>query len=834
MLTEAGAGYSSRQQTEVIKTTHAAFRPIDAKMGPDGALYIADWYNPIIQHGEVDFRDERRDHTHGRIWRVTVKGSPLVERPKLVDASVEHLLESLRAPEDFTRLHAKLQLKRRGPSVVPKLAAWIAGLDAADPDFEHLRLEGLWTYQALDVVEPDLLSALLHAKDHHVRAAATRVLEQWHSRLGQTAALLAEQADDPHPQVRLEAVHALTSLRTAPAAELATHALDHPMDRFLDHALWLTARDLQPYWLPALQAGQLSFGGNAQHLAYVLQAAGSPGVVGPLMDLLRSGKLPAERRESTLLLIAALGGPPELRVVFDMALDANDPPSTRAALLTALAKATRIRKVQPAGDLQSLTALVDQPDETLRIAAIEAAGLWRLETSRERLQQFASSDDTSPAVRRAALDGLAVLGAQSAPILFELSRPPRPAHVRTMAIAALATVDVKAAAREAVALMREVPVTADPESIITAMLDRKAGAAALVEALGEQKLSEDAAKLALRAVRATTREEPALMAALTAAAGIQAGPRTLTPDEIAALVFEVAGAGDPARGEMVFRRGEQSCLKCHAIAGAGGRVGPDLVSIGASAQVDYLIESILQPSAKIKENYHSLVVVADGRITSGIKARETDKELVLRDVVDREIAIPLDAIEEKKEGGSLMPVGLSDGLTRGELIDLVRFLSELGKVGPYASSKAAVARRWQALVPSTRTIAKIEAAGPEAAIVDARGEDWTTVYSKVSGNLPLASIPAIETKQPSAPRRIVRCQLDVATPGKADLLLSGPIEGLWLDTVRLPEGNKQTVDLAAGPHTVTVLLGLQSAEELRLELADIAGSTAQVQIVGGK
>ena len=58
-------------------------------MGPDGAIYIADWYNPIIQHGEVDFRDPRRDHTHGRIWRVTVKGKKtLVDRPNLVDAPV--------------------------------------------------------------------------------------------------------------------------------------------------------------------------------------------------------------------------------------------------------------------------------------------------------------------------------------------------------------------------------------------------------------------------------------------------------------------------------------------------------------------------------------------------------------------------------------------------------------------------------------------------------------------------------------------------------------------------------------------------------------------------
>ena len=63
---------------DVIRSTHPAFRPIDVKMGPDGAIYIADWYNPIIQHGEVDFRDPRRDHIHGRIWRVTYRGPATV------------------------------------------------------------------------------------------------------------------------------------------------------------------------------------------------------------------------------------------------------------------------------------------------------------------------------------------------------------------------------------------------------------------------------------------------------------------------------------------------------------------------------------------------------------------------------------------------------------------------------------------------------------------------------------------------------------------------------------------------------------------------------------
>ncbi len=126
-----GSGYAARELKELIKSNHPAFRPIDVKMGPDGAIYIADWYNPIIQHGEVDFRDPRRDDTHGRIWRVTAKGRPLVEKPKLVGATTEQLLEALKAPEDWTRHQARRVLKERGKKeVLPALAEWRAKLDA--------------------------------------------------------------------------------------------------------------------------------------------------------------------------------------------------------------------------------------------------------------------------------------------------------------------------------------------------------------------------------------------------------------------------------------------------------------------------------------------------------------------------------------------------------------------------------------------------------------------------------------------------------------------------------------------------------------------------------
>ena len=88
---------------------------------------------------------------------------------------METLLDSLKAPEDWTRHFAKRALKDNHAAIPPALKAWIARLDRADPDYEHHLLEALWTYQAFDVVEPGLLNTLLHARDHHARAAAVRV-----------------------------------------------------------------------------------------------------------------------------------------------------------------------------------------------------------------------------------------------------------------------------------------------------------------------------------------------------------------------------------------------------------------------------------------------------------------------------------------------------------------------------------------------------------------------------------------------------------------------------------------------------------------------------------
>src|SRR5262249_48751694 len=185
----------------------------------------------------------------------------------------------------------------------------------------------------------------------------------------------------------------------------------------------------------------------------------------------------------------------------------------------------------------------------------------------------------------------------------------------------------------------------------------------------------------------------AVVAALWKAGKLESGTKSFTGPEMARLLADVARQGDPARGEQVFRRKDLTCQKCHAIAGAGGQVGPGLESIGASAQPDYLVDSILQPNKQVKEGYHATAVAPDhGRTYTGIKLRETASEPVLRDAEAHELSIPVPSIAERKMAGSIMPSGLADELTRPELVDLVRFLSELGKVGPYSVGTRRVCR----------------------------------------------------------------------------------------------------------------------------------------------
>ena len=124
-LQEQGSGFVTHQQDDLLRTAASTFRPIDVKQEPDGALYIADWSNPIINHGEVDFRDPRCDRWHGRIWRVSWQGAEPKKRVNLARASTTRLLDLLGSNDRFTRDQARRVLAERSGETAQALQTWL-------------------------------------------------------------------------------------------------------------------------------------------------------------------------------------------------------------------------------------------------------------------------------------------------------------------------------------------------------------------------------------------------------------------------------------------------------------------------------------------------------------------------------------------------------------------------------------------------------------------------------------------------------------------------------------------------------------------------------------
>jgi putative heme-binding domain-containing protein len=712
--------------------------------------------------------------------------------------------------------------------------------------------------------------AALDAQDPRARAAAVRVAGQWHTRVDDLEPKLATLARDEHPRVRLEAVCALSRFSNAAAADAALAALDQPQDRFLDYALWQTARDLAPYWLPKVQAGEFDFGGNAEHLRFALEAVASPEAVKSLVTLLRENRLKPEGEASAVGVIARAGGPAELGLTLGQTVLAEElADGRRARMLDLLVEASRQRRTRPEGDLERIVPLLDSQEGALQLAAVRAVGSWRIEAARAALLKLIEGDSTSDPLRGAALESLADLGGDpSRDSLQAIIEGTAPLMLRLAAVAAFARLDLKQAVTQAVKLLAETdPQQANPSDLFRTLLQRKQGPETLMAALLGAKLPPDVARIGIRMARLQGQKHDLLVAALQQAGGLTSQPRVLSPEELASMLEMVAHQGDPARGEAIFRRRDMGCFKCHAIGGAGGVVGPDLSTIGSSAQPDYLIESMLNPAAKIKENYHAVVVSTDdGRVFSGIKVRQTDQELVLRDAEDRQVSIALDSIDEQAPAGSLMPVGLIEPLTTPELVDLVRFLSELGKVGPYAVGTAPLARRWETMLATDEAQFRLRRTSFASAAREEEPFVWEPAYSTTSGELPLAELPVLRPR-PDSPRvGFARCELQVTTPGRVALeLTSPPGLSLWVDGEPVTVQRRIELELEPGRHALTFAVDLdqsqtvqgqsqqgqseqgQSQQEpgvqaesvqglatLRCQLAPVEGSRAQVQWVLGK
>lgn len=270
---DAGSGYKTTQLPRLVTSSDPSFRPVDVSVGPDGAMYLCDWFNPVIGHYQASYADPRRDRQHGRIWRITAKGRASVKQPALANMKPAELLTQLASPERWTRYQAKrLLFDGLTKDVIPAADEFITKTQD-----EHQLMEVCGIYEAHESVNEPLLDRLLTAKDARVRAYGARVAGAWSDRLPDALVKLSGAAHDEHPRVRLEAVVATARIPKPEAVEVATQVLDHPMDKFLEYALRQAVRALQPQWQPVLT--NLTFNKVPAQAEYVKKIANAAPVV---------------------------------------------------------------------------------------------------------------------------------------------------------------------------------------------------------------------------------------------------------------------------------------------------------------------------------------------------------------------------------------------------------------------------------------------------------------------------------------------------------------------------------------------------------------------------
>jgi putative heme-binding domain-containing protein len=302
------AGFTGQRVNDLLSSTDMFFRPVDPKIGPDGALWFGDWCNALIGHMQYSQRDPNRDHVHGRIYRMVAKDKPLLQPAIQAGKSIAELLEQLNAYETRTRYRARRALRDRDSAeVLAAVDQWLAQSDSP-----RQWCEGLWLQEWFHQVDPDLVARILDSDDFHARAAAIHVVGNQWEWMEDPNQFLRRGIADNHPRVRLEALRAVSFQSDIEAVAIALSVMEMPTDPWIDYVLEHTLQALQPVWSQALN--DESFLANASPSAKQAlidyQHATGPGakIFKPLRVVADPDRSEAEHRDALAQLVAAGGG----------------------------------------------------------------------------------------------------------------------------------------------------------------------------------------------------------------------------------------------------------------------------------------------------------------------------------------------------------------------------------------------------------------------------------------------------------------------------------------------------------------------------------------------
>jgi putative membrane-bound dehydrogenase-like protein len=651
------------REAEFIGGRDSWFRPIDTRIGPDGALYITDFYNQAVVHNDTRgtahgpanaaIRPDR-DHYFGRIWRVNHRQAKALPRTDLSKASTVQLVQALQSPNQPVRMTAmRLLVEHNDPRTAEATKSLLASWNFRG--LEEAQVHALWALHRLGQLDEGKLreAITLDGKPSVQKNALRMVADRPPSGRSDLSTAVLRRLSDPDARVRLEALSALAALPSTPD---------------IRQALVEVYPGLQDPWLESAALGAAS----RAPLEVIETAASSrkPGELKELVGLLTTQLASKQDADAAARLLVLLSGKP-----------ANADPLKEAALRQ-LARELKPDTV-PAWSpelRQAFQALLTCPDPAVPAAALPMVARWdkggsllteskALVTSLlAKLSDSSQSDETRAQVA-SSLVGVRQLSSDILPAVGKLLGSAASTSLQRSVIKVLGSSAEPAAAGLFVdAYPRLSQELQDPA--FDQISKRSDWSLALVEALQTNKVPlttlspSSLHRLRNHSDLAVARRANEVIDALR-------GPEAKEKDAlIAKLVPEVEKAGNAENGKKLFT---QNCAVCHKLNGEGKEVGPELSGMGAHGPAELLV-AVLDPNREVDPSFTAWSFeTKDGESYDGVIVSENKTSVTLRNNSGETILKTADLKGRRNTGRSLMPEGL-EALGAESLRDILAFV----------------------------------------------------------------------------------------------------------------------------------------------------------------
>lgn len=661
VVNSKGASFTAArlvENREFLASTDAWFRPVQFYIGPEGALYVIDYYRQIIEHPEWMSEEVNQSGAlyngadKGRIYRITPRGTPPMDwagKVNLANQDAASLVRLLGHQNIWWRRHAQRLLVASKEAGISQLVL----NEAMGSDSPLFLVHAMWTLDGLGALPEPLVKKALGSATAGVRENAIKLAELHLSEWPGIVKDLTGMTGDADARVRFQLMCTL-GFAHGEDVERARQAL--------------LSTGIEDYWM---------------------QVAALASASGKELALIKSILVKSEQRategvagflENSAAVVTLRGQMAEVNEVIKLALasPANENSAWwKAALVRGVTKTIPMSGLQ-ANDLAGVKALLEgqfkaSTPQELRAASVGLLTEWpgvaqgHLGQLASKAEPTALNPENDLAFRKDALVILAKAGAKL-PALTGLIMPSEPEPIQNGAFEVLlAGYDM-----QGVALVREKWPTLTPavrDHVIGLLVKKPEGMNALLSAI-EDGVVDQAAVSWPRKVRLMNTD---VMAVRNRARALLSAEALDPAQSLAAYGQVLELPGSPEHGAQVFA---SNCAMCHQIGGKmGTSIGPDLATI-RNREASFILADIIDPNRSIADGFENWTVkMKDGEVVSGVIASETAASITVRDLAGTLHTVARSSIETLTASeGSLMPPGLQNNISHEQMADLLAYL----------------------------------------------------------------------------------------------------------------------------------------------------------------